>query len=74
MKFLAFALVAITGVSAASTTAAPPVVSPADGDPNCLANYIVRQCLFTETAKVLDPNPLTSPHTVMLILMPAGKM
>ncbi|OAQ61949.1 hypothetical protein VFPPC_14213 [Pochonia chlamydosporia 170] len=56
MKFLITLAIAITSVSAASTvppptnTQAPPI--PEGGDKDCLANYIVRQCLQTENDKL----------------------
>jgi hypothetical protein len=46
MKFLVLALVAVTGISAASTTVTP------GGNKDCDADYIVRQCLLTENDKV----------------------
>lgn len=53
MKFLVYvAMVTISGVTAGSTAAAPTVSVPTDGDKDCLANYIVRQCLQSENEKV----------------------
>ncbi|OAA42136.1 GPI anchored serine-threonine rich protein [Metarhizium rileyi] len=57
------ALVAITGVSAV-TAAVPTASQPVDGDKDCLANYIVRQCLQsqndrpTTSAGATQPKPL----------------
>ncbi|KFG88102.1 GPI anchored serine-threonine rich protein [Metarhizium anisopliae] len=52
MKFLVYvAMVTISGVTAGSTAAAPTVSVPTDGDKDCLANYIVRQCLQSENEK-----------------------
>ncbi|KAH0599961.1 hypothetical protein MHUMG1_02751 [Metarhizium humberi] len=53
MKFLVYvAMVTISGVTAGSTAAAPTVSVPTDGDKDCLANYIVRQCLQSENEKL----------------------
>ncbi|KID87170.1 GPI anchored serine-threonine rich protein [Metarhizium guizhouense ARSEF 977] len=53
MKFLVYvAMVAISGVSAGSTAAAPTAPPPTDGDKDCLANYIVRQCLLSQNEKL----------------------
>ncbi|TWU70809.1 hypothetical protein ED733_001379 [Metarhizium rileyi] len=45
------ALVAITGVSAV-TAAVPTASQPVDGDKDCLANYIVRQCLQSQNDRL----------------------
>ncbi|KAK9445615.1 GPI anchored serine-threonine rich protein [Metarhizium brunneum] len=53
MKFLVYvAMVTIGGVTAGSTAAAPTVSLPTDGDKDCLANFIVRQCLLSENEKL----------------------
>ncbi|EFZ01726.1 hypothetical protein X797_004335 [Metarhizium robertsii] len=53
MKFLVYvAMVTISGVTAGSTAAAPTVSVPTDGDKDCLANYIVRQCLQSQNEKL----------------------
>lgn len=54
----AAAAVARVSAQTPTPTAAPataPANVPAGGDPNCLANYIVRQCLQTESDKVRAP-------------------
>ncbi|KAF5127656.1 hypothetical protein E5D57_008588 [Metarhizium anisopliae] len=56
MKFLVYvAMVTIGGVTAGSTAAAPTVSLPTDGDKDCLANFIVRQCLLSENEKLNRP-------------------
>ncbi|EFY90102.1 hypothetical protein J3459_006177 [Metarhizium acridum] len=58
MKFLVYlAMVAVTSVSAVSTASAPTVSQPTDGDKNCLANYIVRQCLLSQNEKLAACDP-----------------
>ena len=66
MKFLIpLAIAAITGVSAVTTAATPtvspvPVPIPEGGDKDCLANYIVKQCLQTESDKVRKTHSTTN--------------